>query len=175
MNGLEAILFAVFIIFVLINLLIRFVVRRSRRQREKGGSAPADAEGAFSEYEEDVKAEEEPLFPPSGVREAFDAEWVPRQAVLQTREEITLESQAETGAPAEQKSSIPPTMEREEAVSEEIATRSMKSLEGTLEVVVGKEEKEQSFWERIGRLPALQRAIVLSEVLGPPKGIEKTD
>ena len=50
MKGLEAVLFAVFIIFVLINLLIRFVVRRSRRRREEGGSAPADAEDAVSVY-----------------------------------------------------------------------------------------------------------------------------
>ena len=168
MNGLEAILFAVFIIFVLINLLIRFAVRRSRRQREIGGSAPAKAEDAVSEYEEGTLI-------PSVVREAFDAEWALPQAALDLREETTLERPAETSAPAEQKSSIPPTMERGEGVSEEIETRRIKSLEGTIELVFKKEEKETSFWERIGRLPSLQRAIVLSEVLGPPKGIEKPD
>lgn len=174
MKGLEAVLFAVFIIFVLINLLIRFVVRRSRRQRKEGGSAPAEAEDAVSEYEEAVKPEEGPLIP-SVVREAFDAEWAFPRTALETGEETTLEIQAETGAPAEQRISIPPTMEREKAVSEEIGTGRIKQLEGTIEVVVNKEEKEPSFWERIGRLPSLQRAIVLSEVLGPPKGIEKTD
>jgi len=168
MKGLEAILFTVFIIFVLINLLIRFAVRRSRRQREKGGSAPAKAEDAVLEYEEG------PLSP-SAVREAFDEEWAPRQAALDLREETVLERQAETSAPAEQKSITPQSMERGEVVSEGIGTGMIKSLEGTIEVVVNKEEKEPTFWERIGRLPSLQRAIVLSEVLGPPKGIEKTD
>jgi len=162
MKGLEAVLFAVFIIFVLINLLIRFAVRRSRRQREEGGSAPANAEGAVSEYEK------EPLFP-SAVMEAFDAVRTLQQAAIETGEETTLER------PAEQRSSIPPAMEREAAVSEETGTGRIESLEGAIEVMVRKEEKEQSFWERVGRLPSLQRAIVLSEVLGPPKGMEKID
>ena len=168
MKGLEAILFAVFIIFVLINLLIRFAVRRSRRQREIGGSAPAKAEDAVSEYEE------EPLFP-SAVREAFDAEWALPQAALETGEETTLERQAETSMPAQQQSSIPQPMERVEAVNEEVGNRRIKLLEGTIEVLVKKEDEEPSFWERVGQLPSLQRAVVLSEVLGPPKGIEKTD
>jgi len=168
MKGLEAVLFAVFIIFVLINLLIRFVVRRSRRRREEGGSAPADAEDAVSEYEEG------PLIP-SVVREAIYSEWDLPRTALETGEETTLEREAETSAPAENKSSIPPAMEREEAVSEEIGNRRIESLEGTVEVLVRKEEKEQLFWERVGQLPSLQRAIVLSEVLGPPKGMEKPD
>jgi len=174
MNGLEVILFAVFIIFVLINLLIRFAVRRSRRRRVEGGGAPAKAEDAVLEYEEDVKPEEMPLIL-SGDQEAFDAVRTLQQAAIETGEKTILERQSEPGAPAQQQSSIPPAMEREKAVSEEVGTRRIESLEGTLEVLVRKEEKQPSFWERIGQLPSLQRAIVLSEVLGPPKGISKTD
>ena len=34
------------------------------------------------------------------------------------------------------------------------------------------EEKTVSFWDRIEKLSRLQKAIVLSEVLGPPKGLQ---
>ena len=48
-------------------------------------------------------------------------------------------------------------------------------LETTIEVKTVIEEKTVSFWERIEKLAPLQRAIVLSEVLGPPKGLQQND
>ena len=48
----------------------------------------------------------------------------------------------------------------------------IENLEGTIEVKTVIEEKAVSFWERIEKLTQLQRAIVLSEVLGPPKGLQ---
>lgn len=190
MNGLEALLFAIFIVFVLINLLIRFVVRRSRRRREGVQEDRPRAQAPGSEYQESIGIEEGEVWIPSEAPEAATAgaeSVVPEKPapadVATEPQEILFQRQAEKVEPGDTDSIAQAETEKGDAVQREIGTgmedrskewakQRLGKLEGTVEVIHEGEEREESFWERMERLPPLQRAIVLSEVLGPPKGKE---
>jgi hypothetical protein len=190
MNGLEALLFALFIVFVLINLLIRFVVRRSRRRREGIQEDRPRAQAPGSDYQESIGVEEGEIWIPTGPGEAATAgaERVVQQEpapvdVAAEPKEMLFPRQVERVKPGVSEGEVPAAMAKEDTVKREIGTemedrskvwakQRLEELEGTIEVIHRGEKREASFWERIERLPSLQRAIVLSEVLGPPKGKE---
>ena len=186
MDGLEVILFAVFVVFVLINLLIRFIVRKSRRRREEGIEETTELS-----YSEEIGSGAEEPWVASKSREAFGEEttgqsYATQQEVAAAREAIVVQRRIEEVEAAAQELDVPSIVEEKGARKEEIGAemedrskewekRRIEKLEGTIEVLQKQEAGESSFWERIERLPSLQRAIVLSEVLGPPKGIGKVD
>ena len=179
MNGLEAIIFVIFVLFVLINLLIRFVVRKAKRGSEKSVPPAVKERAPESGYAGEEGGEEESWIP-AALREVFEVEGALQQVSSEPGEEKIQKTQ-EIIEPAAQVADIPRTVEKEkigaemEARSEQWEKPRLEKLEGTIEDLAGKEEQEASFWVRLERLPTLQRAIVLSEVLGPPKGIQKKD
>ncbi len=64
-------------------------------------------------------------------------------------------------------------MNKSERVTQRPFVRRMKALTGEDKPVpVTQEVKTPSGWQKIDRLPPLQKAVILSEILGKPKGIE---
>jgi hypothetical protein len=167
MNGLEAILFAVFIVFVLINLLIRFFVRKAKRQKMEGTTQPRETPD-----EEIVQENGQPWILLQGLKEAApEVEPSVQGKPIEPRVQFTAEQIS--GTQVVQRPEEISRLEREiESRPESWEKDRIEKLEGTIEVKTVVEEKEVSFWERIGKLTPLQRAIVLSEVLGPPKGLQ---
>jgi hypothetical protein len=189
MNGLEALLFAVFVIFVLFNLLIRFVVRKSK-QRQKALPEETVTEGypeTFAGAEEDVRwlpAAEEGYAEQRDAREQGSAVFVRPVAPYEEDDVISrrrIDELEETGTPAAQHPgplSLSTSREEEKEtadVSKKREQASLGVLEGTMRRSYKADEEKASFWDRMEDLPALQKAIVLSEVLGPPKGISNSE
>ena len=158
MNGLEILLFGAFIIFVLLNLLIRFVVKKARGGNGKGEEARGDtyslqvpAAGAPGDGGEISASNTEPFYPARPVAGEGG----------RTEEAVPVEEQGD--------------ITRRRAVQPEVGSgmeARAKSFKGSIETKKEERERRDTFWTRIDALPALQRAIVLSEVLGPPKGID---
>ena len=175
MNGLEILLFGALVIFVLANFSIRFLVRKLRSDRK-----------AVSVGEEAEVQNRLPDVPPlrqiggtadTGSSEDTDlfnsvqgimGDGVVREDVKRETVRVPTESagEKETGKNAARFAGE----EKQPGVGsgmEEYA----KQFRGTIEVNKEKEARRKTFWERVDTLPPLQRAIVLSEVLGPSKGI----
>jgi hypothetical protein len=158
-NGLEILLFGVFLIFVLANLLIRFLVRKTKSIRRAAG--------------EETEVQERPpetsatgLFSP--VREIGDD--------VIGGEDLMGETMRVSGvrAPMEETQEAAALFDKEKkqpgvgSGMEEHTRR----FRGTIEAKKETQIQKETFWERVDTLPPLQRAIVLSEVLGPSKGID---
>ncbi|UCB45686.1 MAG: hypothetical protein JSV25_16005 [Spirochaetota bacterium] len=209
MNGLEAILFAVFVVFVLVNLVIRFFVRKAKRQKMEGVQQPQETTKEESRFKE-----EEPWIPFQDFEEATPEIESVVQAVIKPElqnnnfqreiiaqeqvpgEFVQQESAVETPRESQlQSESFPRELDPRKRFDREIIARDqapevgrleremesgpeswekerIEKLEGTIEVKTAFEEQTVSFWERIEKLTQLQKAIILSEVLGPPKGLQ---
>ncbi len=176
MNGLEILLFGALVIFVLANFSIRFLVRKLRSDR-KAVSAGEEAEvqnrlpdvplprqiGGTSDA---GAVENADLFYPVG---GIMDDGVVREEVERETGRVPAErsGEKETGKKAarfageEKRPGVGSGME-------EYAKR----FRGTIEINKETEARGKTFWERVDTLPPLQRAIVLSEVLGPSKGID---
>jgi hypothetical protein len=202
MSGLEALLFAVFIVFILVNLLIRSFLRKAKRQKKDGTAFTRNtgdkSDLSFGEpwlssqdFEEEspgvrsaartkedsrvtYETETEPLeiqkladraFQRSGTEasgERASSEQA-SQGSGSTREDLSLQQREIKNGPG---------LRLESLEKEKWDKERMEKLKSTLEVKIVAEEKSVSFWERMEKLTPLQKAIVLSEVLGPPKGLQ---
>lgn len=158
MDGLEILLFGVFIIFVLANLFIRFLVRKAKgriwAEKEEGSLVmPAGAAGTG------------PFFP--------EMETVPDEEEKEeaVRETVRISSVSEPAGEIVKPQSFFDTEKEKPVVGSGMEERTRR-FGGTIEVIQEKQKRRKTFWERIDSLTPLQRAIVLSEVLGPPKGID---
>jgi hypothetical protein len=202
MSGLEALLFAVFIVFVLMNLLIRSFLRKARRQKmegtaftrntgEKGDLSYEEPWLSSQDFEDETpevrsaariredssvpfETESEPLeihtladraFQRSGTEDSSERASSEQsyQGSGSTREETSIQEREIKNSPGRRLES----MEKERWEKQRI-----EKLKSTLEIKTVAEEKSVSFWERMEKLAPLQKAIVLSEVLGPPKGLQ---
>ncbi len=200
MNGLQGILFGIFIFIVLLNLLIRFVVKKLKKEPElKGEQQSNDIKRASSDIPLTVREGEETFVHPMYrkekeilIQEDEDALVSEMPDILDLgevrqrigRQYLTEQDQKISDKKKEPSSPLPLT-ESPEMVSqleEELDTErkrytkkwkeaSIKELSGTIEEREIREEERVSSWDRIGGLSPLKRAVIFSEILGKPKGL----
>jgi hypothetical protein len=158
-NGLEILLFGVFLIFVFVNLLIRFLVRKAKSIRK---AAVEDTEV----QERPPEAPATGLFPTvRGIgNEEIEGEDLMEETMRVSGVRAPMEETQEAAALFDKEKKQPGV-----GSGMEEHTRRFR---GTIEAKKETQIQKETFWERVDTLPPLQRAIVLSEVLGPSKGID---
>ena len=155
MNGLEILLFGAFVIFAVVNLLVRFLVRKARG-KGKAGAVQIDAS---------MSLDKSRFSPAMGTGAEGGTEEEPKVETVNVSGGRTIPEETEKEVDYSAAAGKQPGL----GTGIEEQTRRFR---GTIETRKDKEIHHETFWERVDELPPLQRAIVLAEVLGKSRGID---